>query len=238
MKLYVSLTTIPSRLSTIKTSILSIVNQTVRVDKIFLNIPRKYDRFPEQMVDDNKLTELSDTFGDVLQINRLEEDCGPGTKLLGVPVDVYNEDGFLILVDDDMEYKSDGIEHLFGQIVMDGLYSNYVYKSNGITIAQGADMMAMPLSSLKHVHRFYDIIKPSRNLKMNDDLWISYYFFKMGYPIIRAHRNDLVYNIVTEVDALSQLQGENNRWIMICNGVDFLRQLDSQNKFEFLNNHE
>lgn len=238
MKVYVSMTTIPSRIRTLKTTILSILNQSARVDKIFLNIPVHYERFPGVTIDELLLNNLENQFEGVLQINRVDEDYGPGTKLLGVPAEVYNDDGFLVLVDDDMEYKRDGIEQLIMSIDNEGLYSNYVYDANGVTIAQGADMMAMHLHTIKRVRQFYECIKSCKSLRMNDDLWISYYFYKSGYPIKRAHRDDLVYNIITEVDALSQLQGEDNRWIMLKTGTDFLKQLDSQNKFEFLNNHE
>ena len=51
----VSLTTIPSRLKNLELTIKSILEQTVKPDKIFLNIPYKYKRFPGYIVDEKYL---------------------------------------------------------------------------------------------------------------------------------------------------------------------------------------
>ena len=44
-KLIVSLTTIPSRINLLEPVLDSLLNQTVKPDLIYLNIPRKYNRF-------------------------------------------------------------------------------------------------------------------------------------------------------------------------------------------------
>ena len=43
--IYVSLTTIPERVKYLNKSIESILKQTKKPDKIFVNIPKKYKRF-------------------------------------------------------------------------------------------------------------------------------------------------------------------------------------------------
>ena len=75
--IYISLSTIPDRLNTINQSIESLINQTVKPDKIFVNIPYEYKRFKE------KISEKDiPAFPDIVEVTRCE-DCGPGMKLLG-----------------------------------------------------------------------------------------------------------------------------------------------------------
>ena len=67
--IYVSLSTIPQRLKDINKSIDSLLNQTFKPDKIFVNIPHKYRRFNEIISDeqipkfDNKKEVNTERFG-------------------------------------------------------------------------------------------------------------------------------------------------------------------------------
>ena len=54
-----SLTTIPSRIREVSLTIDSLVKQTKKPEKIFLNIPYKYERFPEQVIPIEYLEKLS-----------------------------------------------------------------------------------------------------------------------------------------------------------------------------------
>ena len=45
--IYVSISTIPPRIKNLEKSVESILNQTLKPDKIFINIPLKYRRFKE-----------------------------------------------------------------------------------------------------------------------------------------------------------------------------------------------
>ena len=76
--IYVSLPTIPQRIKRIKKSIDSLINQTQKPDKIFINIPTKYKRFSET-IQDHQIPKFS---SDAVEIIRCD-DFGPGTKLLG-----------------------------------------------------------------------------------------------------------------------------------------------------------
>ena len=75
----VSMSTIPSRLDNISEIIDNINLQTLKPDKIFLNIPYKYKRFPNQIIN---LDDLNDLKQENLEIIRCE-DYGPGTKIMG-----------------------------------------------------------------------------------------------------------------------------------------------------------
>ena len=53
------------------------MNQSLKPDKIFLNIPTYFKRFKETIIDKD-IPKLPD----IVEITRCD-DCGPGTKLLG-----------------------------------------------------------------------------------------------------------------------------------------------------------
>ena len=74
----VSITTIPERLNTVHKSVESLLKQTKKPDKIFINIPNKYRRFKE-IVKNYQIPKFND---ESVIVNRCE-DFGPGTKLLG-----------------------------------------------------------------------------------------------------------------------------------------------------------
>ena len=76
--IYVSISTIPQRIKNLNKSVQSLLNQTRKPDKIFINIPFKYRRFSET-IEDRQIPKFDNNF---VEITRCE-DCGPGTKLLG-----------------------------------------------------------------------------------------------------------------------------------------------------------
>ena len=45
--IFITLTTIPSRLKNLKSTLTSLTNQNITKVKIILNIAKKYDRFPD-----------------------------------------------------------------------------------------------------------------------------------------------------------------------------------------------
>ena len=51
--IYVSITTIPQRLKNLKKSVESLLNQTKKPDKIFINIPTQYKRFKDTIIERN-----------------------------------------------------------------------------------------------------------------------------------------------------------------------------------------
>ncbi len=93
----VSLTSIPSRLSKLKPVLDSYMKQSMKPEKIILNIPREYMRFPEQQI------QIPD-FGPNVLVNRTPEDYGPATKLLGT-LGLDLDPHTIILVSDDDNVK-------------------------------------------------------------------------------------------------------------------------------------
>ena len=76
--IYVSISTIPQRLKNINESIESLLKQTKKPDKIFVDIPFKYKRFSETIEE----SQIPNFHNNCVEVTRCE-DFGPGTKLLG-----------------------------------------------------------------------------------------------------------------------------------------------------------
>ena len=175
--IYVSLSVIPQRIKNINHSVDSLLRQTKKPDKIFINIPNKYRRF-DDTIEDSQIPKFSD---DRVEITRCE-DCGPGTKLLG-SLDKLKKNSLLILADDDHIYENYMIEkfYYFYSKAPNNAYSFYVHPLGDFGVGQGADGFAINTNHLEGIKIFYDkIVKDYQELFLYDDLWISYflYFFR------------------------------------------------------------
>ena len=60
IKFCVSLTSLPSRIDNIEETIKSINNQSLKPEKVFLNLPYKFRRFPEYKFSENQLSKLNE----------------------------------------------------------------------------------------------------------------------------------------------------------------------------------
>ena len=175
--IYISISTIPQRLKNLNESIKSLLKQTRKPDKIFINIPYKYKRFNE-IIEDDQIPKFD---SNLIEITRCE-DCGPATKLLG-SLNKLEKNSLVILADDDHVYENYMIEKFFYfySKAPNNAYSFYVHPLGKFGIGQGADGFAINTNHLKGIKNFYDkIVKDYKELFLYDDLWISYflYFFK------------------------------------------------------------
>ena len=175
--IYVSLTTIPQRVKNLYKSVESLLKQSKKPDKIFVNIPNKYERFNE-VIEDDQIPKISNK---IVEITRCE-DYGPGTKLLG-SLNKLEKNSLIILADDDNIYEDYMIEKFYHyySIAPENAYSFYVHPLGNFGIGQGADGFAINTNHLKGIKKFYDkVVKNYKELFLYDDLWISYflYFFK------------------------------------------------------------
>ena len=175
--IYVSISTIPQRIKNLNKSVKSLLNQTKKPDKIFINIPFKYKRFTEIIKDD----QIPKFDSNLVEITRCE-DCGPATKLLG-SLNKLKQNSLVILADDDHIYENYMIEKFFYfySKAPNNAYSFYVHPLGKFGIGQGADGFAINTNHLEGIKFFYDkVVKNYKELFLYDDLWISYflYFFK------------------------------------------------------------
>jgi len=170
--IYISLTTIPPRIKNLNKSVDSLLNQTQKPDKIFINIPYKYKRFDETIRDD----QIPKFNNKIVEIVRCE-DRGPGTKLMG-SLKKFEKDSLIVLADDDHIYENYMVEKFFYfySIKPDNAFSFYVHPIGNFGVGQGADGFAINTNHLSGISEFYEkIIKDYKELFLNDDLWISYF---------------------------------------------------------------
>jgi len=175
--IYISISTIPPRLKNLNKSVNSLLKQTRKPDKIFVNIPYQYKRFSETI----EVNQIPKFDSDIVEVTRCE-DCGPGTKLLG-SLSKFEKNSLLILADDDHIYEDYMIEKFwyFYSKAPNNAYSFYVHPLGNFGIGQGADGFAINTNHLTGIKNFYDkVVKNYKELFLYDDLWISYflYFFK------------------------------------------------------------
>ena len=214
--IYVSTSTIPQRIKNLDKSIKSLLNQTKKPDKIFINIPFKYKRFSETIKDD----EIPKFDSSVVEITRCE-DCGPATKLLG-SLDKLEKNSLVVLFDDDHVYENYMIEKFFYfySKAPNNSYSFYVHPLGNFGIGQGADGFAINTNCLKGIKNFYDkVVKDYKELFLHDDLWISYflYFFKKNKILsLREHlkkdkdgKPSLIYKKHIVASGLVEMYGKN-----------------------------
>ena len=214
--IYVSISTIPQRLKNIEKSVESLLKQTLKPDKIFINIPYKYKRFNEAIEE----REIPKFKNEIIEVTRCE-DCGPGTKLLG-SLDKMKKNSLLILADDDHIYDDYMIEKFFYFYSKEpnNAYSFYVHPLGNFGIGQGADGFAINTNHLEGIKDFYNkIVKNYEELFLYDDLWISYflYFFKKNKILsLQEHlkktkdgKHLLIYKIHTVNSGLVSTYGKN-----------------------------
>ena len=106
-KVIVTFTTIPSRISQIKPTIISLLQQTYRPSIIELNLaknPQKIDEAWSLPLWLEKLNSVS--------IHWLDHDYGPASKLIPTLERHQDEDCLIIVVDDDMIYSKSLVERL------------------------------------------------------------------------------------------------------------------------------
>ena len=213
--IYVSLSTIPARLKNINKTIESLLNQTRKPDKIFVNVPLKYRRFSET-VESEQIPKFNNS---IVEVTRCE-DCGPGTKLLG-SLNKLEKNSLLILADDDHIYKDYMIEKFFYFYNRDpnNAYSFYVYPLENSPVGQGADGFAINTNHLKGIENFYKkIVKDYKELFLNDDVWISYFLYfikKTKIFSLREHlkkdkegKLSLIYTKVSKNKGLIETYGD------------------------------
>ena len=111
MNIVVSLTTSPKRLPLIGNTLDSIINQTIKPSKIYVNIPPIFKRTNETYPDPNVIFKDKNQYKDIVIWNNNCEDLGPITKLQGTLDNIDQDDNtWIITIDDDIMYLKDTIE--------------------------------------------------------------------------------------------------------------------------------
>lgn len=129
MKFYLAMTTIPSRfnLNIFLEHILYLKKQTIVFEKLFITIPKKYNRFDVNIMKSNIYKQLEQI--EYIKIIYIEKDYGPATKYLGPLLYEMNEidNNYLIIIDDDRFYHPKMIE----------IYKDFFQKNPDVWVASG-----------------------------------------------------------------------------------------------------
>lgn len=208
-KFCVSLTTIPSRLKKINKTLESLKNQTLRADKIFINIPIYYKRFPNTKVSNNFISKIKEKN---IEVTRCE-DFGPATKLMG-SLNKVKKYKCVIILDDDHIYNKNILKILISNFKKNkNCYSFFSNKIFNIDIAQGADSFLINTKFLNGIKNFYRIfVEKNKNLFLDDDFWISLFLQKIKKKKIinlievfkKKTNKKIVYQKHIEIDELSK----------------------------------
>jgi hypothetical protein len=206
----VGMTTLPSRIGLIRPAIDSLLANTRVPDRIVLTVPRNPLRGGGTL----QIPEFLDlpNYAERVVVNVIEEDFGPGSKLLGCLAQI-TEPSVVILADDDMDYRPFLIEQLAARQAAEHRksFSFYAYRFSGLTVGQGADGFSMWSDNLPGVERFYADHVRGRRLAFHDDLWISYFLLSRGVAIESLQHllgGELVYRSVHSEGALRDLEGD------------------------------
>ena len=153
IKFCVSLTSLPSRIDNIEETIKSINNQSLKPEKVFLNLPYKFRRFPEYKFSENQLSKLNKYD---LEVTRCE-DYGPATKLMGSIAKIKKNFDCVILIDDDHIYHNKIFEIFIENFKKESAnYSYYLNKIFNIRNGQCSDGFLINVSLLDDINIFYE----------------------------------------------------------------------------------
>jgi hypothetical protein len=236
-KIYVCLTTIPSRIDEIDKTIDSLMNQTILPTKIFISIPKKYTfRFDGISIDEDRIIMLKEKYN-ILDIILLDNDYGPGSKLLGPLLNRdLSIDSFLLVVDDDLIYDRDMIKlYIMTMSINESnnytIYNFYGYYLNDIKIVQQSASVLIPIKLLSQFLKYFEKISDNKDILYHDDGYLSYYFHKMKIDVktidicnTRYGYNNIfpVLHSRTDVDALFKIKGKLSRKMLNYNIIKWL----------------
>ena len=148
-KIILSLTTTPKRIKNIEPVLKSLLDQTIKVDQIALNLPIKPNCGKEYIIPQN--------YKKVCNIFNCGKDYGPGTKFIPTLLREGDAETIIILLDDDYIYGKDFIEQLVNLSTQN--QTKCIESDHAILV--------------KPEHIDIDILKS--NKKFIDDNWIKKY---------------------------------------------------------------
>ena len=242
-KFYVSMTTIPSRFNTIHKTIDTLLTQSYKPEKIIIQIPHKYGfRFQNATIPQSDIDTLKSRYEKTgrLIIHMVDEDYGPGTKLLGaLEMAEIDDNSFIVLADDDIRYTDILHEYLpyVSKFEVASKSKSFLEsdKVKPIVCGCGFATFLMKKSTLSHFRRYYDTIKHETKVKYHDDAYISYYFHLLGKEIKIVPAKSLdIGKIHNPSDALCVVEGEFERSRLEKECANILTSMTERGIFYFI----
>jgi len=242
MKIYYSLTTIPSRFQNIDICLTSLLNQILKPEKIYVNICKSYSRFPNEYITNEDIEILTNKIvhenKNIIEFLVNDIDYGPGTKLMGaINNKQFDNDSILILVDDDRTYLK-FVSNLYAIKLKNNHAASFhcshmtIHNTN-ITIGQGYGGFGfnMNIINFSNIQDYIDSIKRNKFFFFHDDLWISYFMYLKGYQIQNISMQSIVnlYNAKytsnrnnNSSNPLIAISGKNSRGKIIRRCITFI----------------
>jgi len=244
MKIYVSLTTIPSKFKYLNLTIDSLLKQTYLPYQIIINIPKNYNfRFNNLSISEEEIDSFIKNYhnNNLIIFNLLDEDDGPGTKLTGLlKYSTLDKNSYIILIDDDVVYETSMIKGFVDNINKDKyeVSSYWIHYLQDVIVGQGVDGFCIKTELLDLFLQFFDIIKKYKILLYQDDIYISFFFHLLQKKIQRVipPNNKCIYTLhhYTFIDGLICIQGEYSRKILNSENIVLLKKLQQEYFFSFI----
>ena len=222
-QLWVSLSTLPSRIGLLRPTLDSLLAQTRVPDRIFLALPNWSRREDCAYV----LPEWLGEYSDKLTIVRDIADEGPSTKLLGCLGQIEGR-GCLVVVDDDMKYKPYFLDMLYKRQIAEpkSSFSFYTYRYGPVMVGQGADGFSFHTDHLVGVRAYADKALRCSALLCMDDLWFSAFLMTKGVPVVSLQAEipggGTVYEVTHKSNQLIDLTGDLSRGKTLAIGTEYL----------------
>ena len=183
--MYVSVSTIPPRVrnGSLFKFIDSILNQSIEVRKIFINLPDKFQRFDQ--LTNEELDEIRD-YDEKIQITFLDYDS-PVLKYIGA-LKFIEDDALIFIGDDDQIYHQDLLRKMkMGMFDKNAVYQNrfHIVKHGTAGIIHGFCGLMMN----RNVFKYLDSFKFPTKCFIDDQL-MSIYFFLNKINIYPSIVND------------------------------------------------
>jgi hypothetical protein len=221
----ISITTLPSRIGKLRPCLDSLLAGEVVPDKILLSLP-KLSRRENCPYEIPPFLKPPDAFRGVVEVNQVEYDCGPGTKVLGA-LNRVPDPCYLIAADDDVSYKPRFLAGLLAAQRVDhaASFSYHTYRTGGLTVGQGCDGFSFYSPNLRGLDTFYQEHVSGTDLFYHDDLWLSFFLFARGIAVRGVpveNQDGLIFDIVHHTNSLNALTGELARKKLNRRGINQL----------------
>lgn len=208
--IYISLSTIPPRINNLENVLKSLQNQTIKVNKIFINIPISYKRFKKSNIVIPDFIKKMDN----VVIYYIKKDYGPASKFIGslINKDIRKND-YIVITDDDLIKDKYWLENLMKNHKNNRITS-FVEKNLGKGIIWGymGYIFKKKLINLNDILKFYSSVE--EKCFFVDDHWFTGYCYYKKIPIynIPIFNGKLINKIILENNnSLVDINNENNR---------------------------
>lgn len=181
---WISMTTIPSRMENTYKIINGILSNVSGFDRIVLNIPYKYKRFNinEDMV--RKFQNINDTR---FTINRTQ-DYGPITKILPT-LDIVPRESIILICDDDCyHYEAFKIAAEAQERERSKSFTFWRYRFKNLDIPQGVDIITFWRPNMNGFQEYANRALKNKHCFYVDDMIIGGYLSKNGIKIEQLDR--------------------------------------------------